>query len=112
MNRDYDLACWGMNVSDSALVRQLGFNFTSDSPSNRMGYKNPEFDAAIDELYAAPDDDARRVAVAKMAELYAADVPVAVVGAVEEGVMIRDNVTGVLPTQQTMFIFSDASVAD
>ena len=110
VNRDFDLACWGMNVSDSALIRQIGFNFQSDSPSNRIGYKNPEFDAAIDELYAAPDDDARRAAVAKMAELYAADVPMAVVGAVEEGVMIRDGVTGVLPTQQTMFMFQDASI--
>jgi peptide/nickel transport system substrate-binding protein len=111
VNRDFDLACWGMNVSDSALIRQIGFNFRSDSPSNRIGYQNPEFDAAIDELYAAPDDDARRAAVAKMAELYAADVPMAVVGAVEEGVMIREGVTGVLPTQQTMFMFQDASIA-
>jgi peptide/nickel transport system substrate-binding protein len=110
VQKDFDLACWGMNVSDSALIRQIGFNFQSDSPSNRIGYKNPEFDALIDELYAAPDDDARRAAVAEMAALYAADVPMAVVGALEEGVMIRDNVTGVLPTQQTMFMFQDASI--
>jgi peptide/nickel transport system substrate-binding protein len=110
VQKDFDLACWGMNVSDSALIRQIGFNFQSDSPSNRIGYKNPEFDALIDQLYAAPDDDARRAAVAEMAELYAADVPMAVVGALEEGVMIREGVTGVLPTQQTMFMFQDASV--
>jgi peptide/nickel transport system substrate-binding protein len=110
VQKDFDLACWGMNVSDSALIRQIGFNFQSDSPSNRIGYKNPEFDALIDELYAAPDDDARRAAVAEMAALYAADVPMAVVGALEEGVMIREGVTGVLPTQQTMFMFQDASV--
>jgi hypothetical protein len=37
---------------------------------------------------------------------------VAIVGAVEEGIMIRDNVTGVVPTQQSVFLFHDATVTD
>ena len=68
VNKDYDMACWGLNIADSSIWRQIGFNFASDSPSNRMGYKNADFDAAIDELYAAPDDDARRAAVLEMSD--------------------------------------------
>jgi peptide/nickel transport system substrate-binding protein len=112
VNKDFDLACWGLNISDSAIWRQIGFNFASDSTSNRIGYANPEFDAAIDELYAAPDDDARRAAVLKMSELYAQDVPVAILGAAEEGIMISSRVTGIIPTQQTMFMFQDASITE
>jgi peptide/nickel transport system substrate-binding protein len=112
VNKDYDLACWGLAFSDSAIWRQLSFNFASDSPSNRIGYKNPAFDAAIDELFAAPDDDARKAAILKMSELYAEDVPVAIVGAVDEGIMISERVTGILPTQQSMFMLQDASVED
>ncbi len=110
VNKDYDMACWGLNISDSAIWRQIGFNFASDSASNRIGYQNPDFDAAIDELYAAPDDDARRGAVLEMSEIYAQDVPVAVVGAVEEGIMIDKSVSGIIQTQQTMFMFQDASI--
>jgi ABC-type transport system substrate-binding protein len=112
VNKDFDLACWGLNISDSAIWRQIGFNFQSDSPSNRIGYKSPAFDAAIDELYAAPDDDARRAAVLKMSEIYAEDVPVAIVGAAEEGILISSTVTGIMPTQQTMFMFQDASITE
>jgi peptide/nickel transport system substrate-binding protein len=112
VNKDFDLACWGLNISDSAIWRQIGFNFQSDSPSNRIGYKSPAFDAAIDELYAAPDDDARRAAVLKMSEIYAEDVPVAVVGAAEEGILVSPDVTGIMQTQQTMFMFQDASIAE
>ena len=47
-----------------------------------------------------------------MSEIYAEDVPVAVVGAVEEGIMINTNVSGIIQTQQTMFMFQDASIED
>ncbi len=110
VNRDFDLACWGLNVSDSAIWRQIGFNFASDSPSNRIGYKSAAFDAGIDELFAAPDNEARLEAVAKLGEIYAAEVPVAILGAAEEGIMFRDGVTGIIPTQQSMFMLHDASI--
>jgi peptide/nickel transport system substrate-binding protein len=112
VNKDFDLACWGLNISDSAIWRQIGFNFQSDSPSNRIGYQSPAFDAAIDALYAAPDDDARRAAVLTMSEIYADEVPVAIIGAAEEGIMVSDRVTGIMPTQQTMFMFQDASITE
>lgn len=110
VNKDFDLGCSGLNFSNSSIWRQIGFNFYSDSPSNRIGYANPEFDAAIDELYAAPDDDARRAAVLKMSEIWAEDVPDAIVGAVEEVIMFDESVTGIMPTQQSMYMFQDARI--
>jgi peptide/nickel transport system substrate-binding protein len=111
VNIDYDMACWGFALSDSALTRQVASNFGSQPP-NRIGYSSPAFEAAIDALFAAEDAEAARDAVRTMAEIYAEEVPVAIVGAVEEGIMIRDNVTGVVPTQQSVFFFHDARVTD
>jgi peptide/nickel transport system substrate-binding protein len=109
VNIDYDLACWGFALSDSALTRQVASNFGSQPP-NRIGYSSPAMEAAIDALFAAEDVDATRQAVLTMSELYAEEVPVAIVGAVEEGIMIRDDVSGVVPTQQSVFLFHDARV--
>jgi peptide/nickel transport system substrate-binding protein len=112
VNKDFDMACWGMNISDSAIWRQIGFNFESTSPSNRIGYANPAMDAAIDELFAAPDDDARREAVVKITEIFVEDVPSAPYAAVEEGIFISPRVQGILETQQTVFLLHDAVLVE
>lgn len=108
VQKDFDMACWGWNISDSALYRQIGFNFRSDSPSNRMGYSNPAMDSAIDEMFAAPDLESRREAIAKMSEIFNEDVPSVVYAAVEEGYAISDRVAGIVPTQQTVLLLGDA----
>ena len=108
VDKNYDLACYGINVSDSTLWRQLGFNFFSTSSSNRLGYQSPEMDAALDELFAAPDDEGRVDAVAKVSAIWAEDVPMATIGATDEGIFWSEGVTGIQPTQQTVFLFQDA----
>jgi peptide/nickel transport system substrate-binding protein len=108
IQKDFDMACWGWNISDSALYRQIGFNFRSDSPSNRIGYSNPDMDAAIDEMFAAPDREARTNAIAKMSEIFNEDVPSVIYAAVEEGYAISDRVAGIVPTQQTVLLLGDA----
>ncbi len=108
IQKDFDMACWGWNISDSALYRQIGFNFRSDSPSNRIGYSNPDMDAAIDEMFAAPDREARTAAIAKMSEIFTDDVPSVIYAAVEEGYAISNSVAGLVPTQQTVLLLGDA----
>jgi peptide/nickel transport system substrate-binding protein len=112
VDKDYDLACYGINVSDSTVWRQLGFNFYSTSTSNRLGYGSPEMDTALDALFAAPDNDARVEAVAQVASVWAQDIPMATVGATDEGIIWREGVSGIQPTQQTVFLLQDARVSD
>ena len=112
VDKDYDLACYGINVSDSTVWRQLGFNFRSTSTSNRLGYASPEMDSALDALFAAPDHDATVEAVAQVAEVWAKDIPMAIIGATDEGIAVREGVTGIQQTQQTVFLFQDARVSD
>jgi len=110
VDKDYDLACYGINVSDSTVWRQLGFNFRSTSTSNRLGYGSPEMDAALDALFAAPDHDATVKAVADVAAVWAKDIPMAIIGATDEGIAVREGVTGIQQTQQTVFLFQDARI--
>jgi peptide/nickel transport system substrate-binding protein len=112
VTQDFDIACWGWNISDSAVYRQLDFNFRSDSTSNRMGYSNPAMDDAITELFAAEDVDGRRAAIATMSEIFNEDVPSVVYAAVEEGYMISDRVAGIVPTQQTVLLLGGAYLVD
>jgi peptide/nickel transport system substrate-binding protein len=112
VDKDYDLACYGINVSDSTVWRQLGFNFRSTSTSNRLGYASPEMDTALDALFAAPDQDATVEAVAQVAAVWAKDIPMAIIGATDEGIAVREGVTGIQQTQQTVFLFQDARITD
>ena len=112
VTQDYDIACWGWTISDSAVYRQLDFNFRSDSTSNRMGYANPAMDDAIDALFAGEDLDARRAAIATMSEIFNDDIPSVVYAAVEEGYMISDRVAGIVPTQQTVLLLGGAYMVD
>ena len=110
VDRNYDLACWGLNISDSAIWRQVGFNFYSSSTSNRVAFKDPAMDAAIDELFAAPNQAARKTAVGKMNTIINEKVPVAVYGAAEEGIFFSSKVKDIVLTQQTQYILADAKI--
>ena len=107
---DYDIALWGYSTSDSSIWHSLLVNFTSTSASNRNGFADPRMDAAIKEFFAAPDLTTQRGAVAKMSEVYAEQIPAVVFGAMEEGVFWRSSVTGIIPTQRSMFLLQDVRV--
>ncbi|MCB9543850.1 MAG: peptide ABC transporter substrate-binding protein [Myxococcales bacterium] len=61
--RDYDVsrAAWFADVPDA-----LGFlePWLGDAPANRTGWRDPAFDAAVAAIAAAPDEGARRAAIA------------------------------------------------
>lgn len=107
--KDFDIACWGLSVpGDDGGIFQLDYFFSSTSASNRTGYKNPAMDAALKELKAAANDDARRAAMEKIAELYAEDVPVLSLQAVREYIAWDDSVHGIVPNQGTQVFLDKA----
>lgn len=110
VEKDWDLACWGLPIADSAAWRALPNNFSSSSSSNRIGWKNPDMDAAIDEFMGAKDLGAQKTAIGKMAKIYAEDVPVAVIGGMEEGIFTQKKVKDVLQTEMSIFLFADAKI--
>lgn len=112
IQQDFDIACWGWSISDSALYRQLDFNFRSDAASNRMGFQSAGMDEALNELFAATDLDGRRDAIAKMSEIFNEETPSVVYAALEEGYVISDRVAGIIPTQQSVLLLHGAYIVD
>jgi len=105
---DYDVACWGINAGASTAPTAWRSNLHSGSPSNRAGYANPAMDAALDEFFAAPDEDARKAAVAEVNRIYLDDFVGVPFGAPEEGIVFTPEVKGIRPTVSTIFLFDKA----
>jgi peptide/nickel transport system substrate-binding protein len=83
--RDYDLACWGLTASpDDGAQIQLDSFLRSTSASNRVGYKNPAMDSALDDLKRAANDAQKTAAFKRIVELWNQDVPAALIAALPE----------------------------
>jgi len=96
VNRDYDLACWGMSMFNDDRVYSNALLGNLYSTSTRTGYKSPEMDAAIDALKRAGTTDEKRAAYKTIAELYARDVPVLTFTAIESFYAMSSKVHGVV----------------
>ena len=110
VERDYDLGCNSIPIADSYVWRTIASNLYSTSPSNRMGIKIPAIDAAIDEFFAAPDLETRRVAMKALGTAYAEQVPFAAFGALNQGIFYDKKIRDLLISQQSMYIFADAKI--
>jgi peptide/nickel transport system substrate-binding protein len=109
--RDFDLGCWGMSIpNDDTAILALVQNFWSASPTNRVGYANPAWDAALNVALAAKDDAAKKAAYKTLAELFNKDVPSVIFETVIERVAWQNKVRGVYMTENTMFFLDKAWV--
>jgi peptide/nickel transport system substrate-binding protein len=111
--RDFELACWGLQVTPDDLgADSLRQNLYSTLGTNRSGYESPEMDAALDALRLAQDPAARQAAYRRVAELYTRDLPFYVDAAIEEYVVISDDVVDVAPTLGSVVTFEKAWLID
>ncbi len=110
VEQDFDMAMWGLTITDSTPDASVSANFLSTSPGNRVGYNSPEMDAAIVALNAASNIDEQREAMTTIAEIYAEDLPLVTYGAVEELYAMAPGVKGVVGTGQSMIMFHDAYI--
>jgi peptide/nickel transport system substrate-binding protein len=95
VQKDFDVVGFGIAVSnDDGAMAALAQNFSSTSPSNRVGYKNPKVDQALKDLRAAATDDEKTEQFGIIATELSRDVPALVWSAVEELVVWHDDVHG------------------
>ncbi|MDP3966947.1 MAG: ABC transporter substrate-binding protein [Nocardioides sp.] len=105
---DYDLAMAATSIpEEDPFIRLVGM-LNSQAPENPTAYANPDMDAALAELQAAsgPEDGAE--AMTKIEELWHEEVPG--IGFFGGGTFQpwQDNVHGVVPTTETMFLYGKA----
>jgi peptide/nickel transport system substrate-binding protein len=109
VQRDFDIAGWGMAISnDDGAMAALAQNFSSVSPSNRVGIKSATIDQALREIRQAATDDAKRAAFRKIAEVVANEVPVLVWAKIEEYIAWSPKVHGIVPNHSTSVFLDKA----
>jgi peptide/nickel transport system substrate-binding protein len=109
--RDFDLGCWGLSIpNDDTAILALVQNFWSASPTNRVGYSSPAWDAALNVALAAKDDAAKKAANKTLAELWNKDVPSVIFETVIERIAWQGKVHGVYMTESSMFMLDKAWV--
>lgn len=111
VNADYDAFCSSLGIYDtdpwSVLVRQLT---DGDSPSSYVGYTDPDMDAALADLQAAPDVEARAEALVRIQEVWNDTMPGYTSFALEEAVLLADGLNGVQQTQESIILLDRASI--
>lgn len=112
IDRDFELACWGLSSTEALPWVKLDELYSSTNKSNHTGYANPDFDAALQELKAASDVDAQKVALKKIQGIWNETVPAAVLTTSEEVVFVSDALTGVVAGHNTYTYFGDAFLED
>ncbi|MEZ5247178.1 MAG: ABC transporter substrate-binding protein [Acidimicrobiales bacterium] len=105
---DFDLACWGFNIEEEIPYNAMQLNFTTDNPSNFIGYSNAEMDQAIADLKAADSLEAEQAAIADIQEVWNETVPSPIYEALEEMIIADDSVRGLLSGSAASVVFSDA----
>jgi peptide/nickel transport system substrate-binding protein len=107
---DYDVTQFGFNVSSSTGFAQLFINLPSTSPRNRMGYANPEIDAAVAAVGAAASEEERLAAMAEVNNIFVADNASFSFNAVEEGIVYTDGIEGIDEHVATSFFFDQVTL--
>ena len=106
---DYDIACWGFNLADDTPYVPV-LQHTCASPSNLTGYCNEDMDAAIASLRVAGTFAETQRALADIWKVWQETVPSVSYETVEEYVLFKDTIRGVIGTQESGVLFHDAYI--
>ena len=108
-NADFDLACWGFNISDETPFFPV-LQFRSDASNNRIGYADPNMDTAIDKLQVATNSAEIQASLAEIWEIWQQSWPSAIYETVQEQIIWKPEVKGITATQVSALLFHDAYI--
>lgn len=106
-DRSFDLARGAYNVSDIDPEIRL-FNALHSSTDNLIGVDDPEVDAMLGDVLAAPDVDAKRAAINSIQEYMNEEQPFLTWGAGQTYVAWDESVHGVNPSIDQIMLFDKA----
>jgi peptide/nickel transport system substrate-binding protein len=106
--RDFDLANWGLAMSDESDGNYTQLLGSFGSTAKRYGYSSPDMDAGIEALRVA-DTDAKRVAAYKtISEVWVRDAPALVITYIPQAVIHSPKVHGIVRTAQAVTHYDKA----
>lgn len=108
VEQDYDMAGWGLNFREGDPFSKM-FEVMHSNGAQTYGMPtSDEMDAALEELQAAPDDDAAREAIAEIQAIWNEDVPFLGWMPFAELSAWNENVHGVKGAANSMVAFDEA----
>ncbi|WP_235736405.1 ABC transporter substrate-binding protein [Nocardioides alcanivorans] len=111
VNRDYDVAAWGLSYREGDPFSKL-FSTLHSSGTQTYGMPtSPEMDAAIEEFQQAGDESAQLAAMDKIQQVSNDTVPYLNWGPMPEMTFWNDNVHGIVPASTSMFFVEDAWIS-
>lgn len=108
---NYELACWGINVNDVGAWAKLDKQLGGASTSNFAGFVDDAWDAALADLRTAATVDDQLAATAVLQERANETIPVIVLAAAEEVIAVRDGIDGLVPSNETLLLFGEATMS-
>jgi len=106
---NFDISCHGLNVNNADPWANLSSQTSSKAGSrNVFRFFNPAWDAALEELRAAPTDSEKMAALADLQEIWNEQIPVLGISALDETVMHSPELHGVKFGQDAVVYFDDA----
>jgi len=111
VNRDYDLAAWGLAYREGDPFSKM-FSTLHSSGTQTYGMPtSPEMDAAIEEFQAASEESDQLAAMDKIQQAVNETVPFVNWSPMPEMTVWNDNVHGVTPGSSSMFYVEDAWIS-
>ena len=108
--RDFDLANWGLGMSDESDGNYTQLLGSWGSQSKRYGYSSPDMDAGIEALRVA-DTDAKKIAAYKtISEVWIRDAPALVITYIPQAVITSNKVHGIVRTAQAVTLYDKAFI--
>jgi peptide/nickel transport system substrate-binding protein len=109
-DKNFDVTTWSLNVLPEAPWSGIDRNLRSDSPTNRTGYADAGFDAALAQLRKATTVDEKKTALAAVQQVWNATVPGVMYQQDEEFLTWGDKVHGVKLTREGVAMFDDVYI--
>lgn len=106
--KNFDVACWGLNMSEEEPYISLIQAVDSRSTSNSMNYVNDKVDAQIKIVREAKTDAERKAALDEIQKIWVDEVPTAVYEAIPEMIAWRKEVQGLKMNASTIVLFDKA----
>lgn len=111
VERDYDISIGALSVSEEDPYQRLYSSFSSQAPTNALGYADAEMDALLGELQSVAGD-ARADVIAKIEQRFQDTVPALPLGPSMTFSPWQDSVHGVVPINEQMLLFGQAWKAE
>jgi peptide/nickel transport system substrate-binding protein len=109
--KNFDMACWSMQVFDAGAWVKLDRFLNSTSTSNRSGYASPAMDAALADLRKAKTPDDRKRIIGQMQTIWNDTAPSAIIRAGEPTIVWGKNLHGLTFNGEIIVHFDKAYLA-